>query len=138
MPGPAAGRTHVYGALDTLENLKKGGRIGGAKALLGSMLSVKPIIEVRDGAVEAESRQRTRSRALRHLAEKVTSRGDIEQLAVMHAQAPDVEDFVAQLAPHHRREDIVLTDIGAVIGTHTGPGAIGIAFRVESGASSAR
>ena len=57
-------RTRVFAAIDTLENLKKGGRIGGAQALLGSMLSIKPIIEVKDGKVDSESRQRTRSKAL--------------------------------------------------------------------------
>src|SRR5437868_9469432 len=90
-------RTRVYGALDTLENLKKGGRVGGAQAMLGSMLSIKPVIEVRDGVVEPESRQRTRARALRYLVDKVRSQGAVEDLAVMHGEAPDVEDFLGML-----------------------------------------
>jgi DegV family protein with EDD domain len=65
-----AARTRVWGALDTLDNLKKGGRIGGAKALLASALSIKPIIEVRNGRVEQGGKQRTRSRALAFLVEK--------------------------------------------------------------------
>ncbi len=68
----AVGRLHVYGAIDTLENLKKGGRIGGAQALVGSLLSIKPVIRVSGGVVEEESKQRTRGRALRYLASKVT------------------------------------------------------------------
>ena len=66
-----AERTNVWGALDTLDNLKKGGRIGGAKALLASALAIKPIIEVRDGKVEQGGKQRTRSKALAFLVDKV-------------------------------------------------------------------
>src|SRR5438045_676765 len=82
-------RTRVYGALDTLENLKKGGRVGGAQALIGSMLSIKPIIEVRNAGVEPESRQRTRLRALRCLADKVRQDGEIVNLALIHDDATD-------------------------------------------------
>ena len=64
-------RTRVFGALDTLENLKKGGRIGNAKALLATALSIKPIIEVADGVVEQHGKQRTRSKALAFLVDKV-------------------------------------------------------------------
>jgi len=71
---PIVLETRIFGTLDTLENLKKGGRVGGAQALIGSMLSIKPIIEVRDGVVEPESKQRTRSRALRYIADKVRYR----------------------------------------------------------------
>ena len=71
----AAGRVKVFGAIDTLENLKKGGRIGGAAALLGSLLAIKPVIEVRGGVVEQESKQRTRARSLRYLAGKVLAPG---------------------------------------------------------------
>ena len=123
-------RTRVYGALDTLENLKKGGRVGGAQALIGSMLSIKPIIEVRDGQVEPESKQRTRSRALRYLADKVRQEGTIENLAVMHGDAPDLDEFLDLLDPLFGRDEIVIGDIGAVIGTHAGPRVIGMAFQV--------
>jgi DegV family protein with EDD domain len=121
-------RAYVYGALDTLENLKKGGRIGGAQALLGSMLSIKPIIEVKDGKVEPESRQRTRSKALAYLAEKVTSQDHIEQLAVLHGSAPDVEEFLDMITAKFPRDDIIVGEVGAVIGAHSGPRVIGVAF----------
>ena len=123
-------RTRVYGALDTLENLKKGGRVGGAQALIGSMLSIKPIIEVRDGQVEPESKQRTRSRALRYLADKVRQEGTIENLAVMHGDAPDLDEFLELLDPLFPRDRLVVGDIGAVIGTHAGPRVIGVAYQV--------
>ncbi len=131
----AAQRTQVVGTLDTLENLKKGGRIGGAQALLGSLLSIKPVIEVRDGAVDSGPRQRTRSRALRYLAERVASEPGIDQLGVMHGAAPDLDDLLDLLAPTFPRDQIVVSDIGPVIGTHTGPRTIGVAYQVRQPAA---
>jgi DegV family protein with EDD domain len=124
----AAGRTRVYAALDTLENLRKGGRIGGAKALLGSVLSIKPIIEVVDGKVEEAGKQRTRARALAHLAERVRAAGPVQDLAVMHAECPDVDRVVADLQPLSDTP-IIVGEIGAVIGAHAGMGTIGVVFR---------
>ena len=77
-------RIRVYGTLNTLDNLRKGGRIGSAQAIFGSLLSIKPVIEVRDGVVEAESRQRTRSRSLEYLANKVKDAGDIEVIVTSY------------------------------------------------------
>lgn len=123
-----AQRTRVYGALDTLDNLKKGGRIGNAKALLATALSIKPIIEVADGVVEQAGKQRTRSKALNHLVETVKGyKGRIENLAVLHADCSDVDAFVDMLRPHYDGE-IVVGEIGPVIGTHGGRGTIGVAF----------
>jgi len=124
------GRTRVFGALDTLENLKRGGRIGGAEAFLGSLLSIKPIIEVRDGVVESESRQRTRGRSLQYLVGKVREAGELENLAVMHARAPDVDQLLDLLGAAYPRDRILVGEIGPVIGTHAGPGCIGVAFHV--------
>jgi DegV family protein with EDD domain len=127
------GRTRVFGALDTLENLKKGGRIGNAKALLATALSIKPIIEVADGVVEQHGKQRTRTKALAFLVDKVASfQGRIEHLAVLHADSPDIDDFVARLQPFADGE-MVVGQIGPVIGAHAGRGTIGVAFqeRVE-------
>jgi DegV family protein with EDD domain len=121
-------RTHVFGALDTLENLRKGGRIGGAKAMLGTALSVKPLIEVRNGEVEEAGKQRTRSKALAALIETLRNAGKVERLGVLHAQCPDIDDFVAKVREVYQG-DIMIGDIGAVIGTHAGQGTIGIAFR---------
>jgi DegV family protein with EDD domain len=125
-----AARTKVWGALDTLENLKKGGRIGGARALLASVLSIKPIIEVRDGVVEEGGRQRTRAKALAFLVDKVRSAGAIENLAVLHAQCDDVDAFVEMLRQVYDGE-ILVGEIGAVIGTHAGPGTIGVGFHTR-------
>lgn len=123
-------RTRVYAALDTLENLKKGGRIGGAQAMLGSMLSIKPIIDVTGGKVEQESKQRTRSKSLRYLADKVRAHDKVENLAVMHGDAPDLDEMLDLLAPIYPRDDIIVGDLGAVIGAHGGPRTMGVTFQL--------
>ena len=124
-------RSQVWGVLDTLENLKKGGRIGGAKALLGTVLSIKPIIEVRDGVVHEGGRQRTRGKALGFLVDKVREcmghGGGISQLSVLHAACPDVDSFVEQLRAVYPG-DIMVGQIGPVVGAHAGRGTIGVAF----------
>ena len=88
----------MFAALDTLEYLRKGGRIGGAQAMLGSMLSIKPIISVLDGGVESGGRVRTRSKALKFLVDQIPA-GKVDWLAVLHANAPDVDEFLAMLEP---------------------------------------
>jgi DegV family protein with EDD domain len=123
-------RTKVYGTLDTLENLKKGGRIGAAKALLGTMLSFKPLIEVKDGVVGEAGRARTRKKALGWVAEKLLEQPEVENLAVMHGQADDIDEFLALIAPRYSRGDLYVSTIGAVIGTHAGPGVVGVSFQV--------
>lgn len=123
-------RTRVYGILDTLENLKKGGRIGGAKALLGSMLSVKPAIDISTGEVEEAGKPRTRKKSLQWLADKVLNT-DAEQLAIMHGDAPDIDDFLALISHRFDRSDIRIGQIGAVIGAHGGPRVIGACFLAD-------
>ncbi len=121
-------RVSVFGAIDTLENLRKGGRIGGAAALLGALLAIKPVIEVRDGVVEQESKQRTRAKSLRYLAEKVRAAGPLERLALMNADAADFAGFVELLADVPSAQRRIVGDIGPVIATHAGRGAIGVAW----------
>lgn len=122
------GRTRVIGALDTLENLKKGGRIGNARALLGTALSIKPIIEVRNGRVEESGKQRTRTKALRLLVDQLRAdAGHIGDLAVLHADCSDVDRFVDMLGDLVDG-DIVVGEIGPVVGTHAGRGTIGVAY----------
>jgi DegV family protein with EDD domain len=124
-------RTRVYGALATLENLRKGGRIGPAAAVFGSLLSIKPIIEVRGGVVEGESKQRTRRRSLEYLADKVREHGRPQRLAVVHGSAPDLDDFLRLLSPVVGEQPSLVCELGPVIGTHAGPGAIGVTFQVD-------
>ena len=123
-------RTKVWGALDTLENLKKNGRIGGAKALLASALAIKPIITVKDGKVAEGGKERTRKKALAFVVEQFRAAGAVDNVAVLHAQCDDVDAFVAQLRETYSG-DIVIGDIGSVIGSHTGPGTIGVTYHVK-------
>ena len=82
-------RTKLFATLDTLEFLKRGGRVGNARALLGTVLSIKPVIEVRDGVVEEAGKVRTRSKALEGCSRRRRPKGKIEHLAVLHGNAPD-------------------------------------------------
>ncbi|MEQ8717850.1 MAG: DegV family protein [Acidimicrobiales bacterium] len=126
--GELSERIHVFGVLDTLDNLKKGGRIGGAQALLGTMLSIKPIVDLSSGAVVEAGRQRTRRKALSWLHDKLADAGDVEQITVMHAMAPDVDEFIASLADIVNTDDLRVGTIGPVIGSHAGPRVIGLTW----------
>jgi len=125
-------RQHVFAALDTLEYLRKGGRIGGAQALLGSMLSIKPVISVIDGTVEPAGRVRTRSKALQFILDRIPE-GRVEAISVLHAMAPDVDEFVERLKPKVPGAEVVVGAIGPVIGVHTGPRVLGVAYIARPG-----
>jgi DegV family protein with EDD domain len=118
-------RSHLLATLDTLEFLRKGGRIGGAQALLGSMLSIKPVITVNDGVVQPAGKVRTRSKALRFITDKMQA-GKVESASVLHAGAPDLDEFLTLLEPAVPREDVLVAQIGPVVGVHTGPRVIGV------------
>jgi DegV family protein with EDD domain len=117
-------RSRLLGTLDTLEYLQRGGRIGGAQAFLGSLLSIKPVITVRDGKVDKAGQVRTRSKALRYIAAQVPE-DRVESVAVMHAQAPDIDEFVALLREKVGDAAIPVGVIGPVVGVHAGPRTIG-------------
>jgi DegV family protein with EDD domain len=125
------GRTRVFGALDTLENLKKGGRIGGAQALLGSLLAIKPLIEIRDGAVHEAGKPRTRAKAIRQLVDKLREAGPVENVNVLHGLAPDVDELLALVGEVVPREQVTVGIIGATIGTHGGPRVVGVTWQVS-------
>lgn len=122
-------RTRVYGTLDTLENLKKGGRVGGAQALIGSLLSIKPTISVM-GTVEEAGKPRTRTKALKVLVEKVREAGEVENVGVMHGLAPDIDEFLDLMSEVVPRDQIHVGEIGATIGVHGGPRVMGVTFQV--------
>jgi len=124
-----SGRTHVFGALDTLENLKKGGRIGGAQAMLGSILSIKPIIDISSGEVEEAAKQRTRKKSMTWLRDKVLETPGVERVAVCHGCSPDVEELRQLLLPHFSEEQLTTWTIGPVIGAHGGPRMIGLVWQ---------
>src|SRR5262249_43282497 len=120
-------RQKVLATLDTLEYLKKGGRIGGARALLGSMLSIKPVIAVQDGAVEEAGKVRTRSKALRFIVDRIPA-GKVESISVLQGRAGDLEQFREMLEPLVPDAEGVVGTIGPVVGGHPGPAVIGVAW----------
>ncbi len=124
-------RAGVVAALDTLEHLIKGGRIGGARALLGQVLSIKPLVELRDGVVAEAGRQRTRARALQAVARAVEARAPLRRLALIHGACQDVDVLEALVAGIECQFPMVVTDIGPVVGTHGGPGIIGFTWIQE-------
>jgi DegV family protein with EDD domain len=111
--------------LDTLEYLAKGGRVGKAQSFLGGLLQIKPLIEVK-GEVLPLERVRTRRRALDRIVEIGKTQGKLKRLAVLHADAPDDAEWLAQQLRPLVDSDVVVSWIGPVIGTYTGPRAIGI------------
>jgi len=125
-------RCRIYFLVATLEYLARGGRIGGASALLGTMLRVKPILTMRNGQVEAYDRQRTQSRALARLKELVAlglPSDGTGYLSVMHAGVPDeAEALAADLCEQHGLETVPILDVPPAIVTHGGPGILGVAF----------
>jgi DegV family protein with EDD domain len=121
-------RTHVIGALDTLDNLRKGGRIGGAQALLGSLLAIKPLLDISSGEVAEAGRARTRRKALEYLRDQIFALPEVEHLCVAHGMAPDVDEMLALLAPRYSPDKIRVTTIGPTIGTHGGPRVMGLTW----------
>ncbi|MAU39892.1 MAG: hypothetical protein CL501_03395 [Actinobacteria bacterium] len=126
-----ASRTRIFATLDTLENLKKGGRIGGAKAMLGTMLQFKPCLDLSSGEVVEAGRQRTRKRSLTWLKEVLEGEGEISELSIIHGDAPDVEEFATLISDIVPREQIRINQLGAVIGTHGGPRVLGVTYLVQ-------
>ena len=132
----AAASTGVYFVLSTLEFLHRGGRIGGAQAFLGTMLKMKPILELRDGRIEAIERVRTLSKASDRLLDLVETRLKNEsgplRLCAVHANAPHEGEALLEKAikrfPSSLVTDALLSTVSPVLGTHAGPGALGLAF----------
>ncbi len=124
-------KARVICVVDTLTYLERGGRIGKARALLGSLLNVKPILQLKDGEVVPLGRARGRPQALNRLVELLERDGKVSQLAIMHGAAhTDAEQLRERVASSYPSVDIQLTEIGAVLGTHTGPGVIGFTYLV--------
>ena len=119
-------RSHILAVLDTLEYVKRGGRIGGARALLGNMLSVKPIVSLKDGAVVPVEQPRTRNKAYARIAQLVKEMEPLEYLAIAESNDEVGSQLTTVLQTVYHKE-IPRYKLGAVLGTHTGPGTAAIA-----------
>jgi DegV family protein with EDD domain len=121
----------IYLALETLAYLKKGGRISGAQAAIGTLLSVKPIIRVQDGVVDTVDKVRTRTKARERLIELICER-PIERLSILHTMSPDVEAFrdavLDRASGALDPADVSIELVGASVGPHVGPGCVGAAI----------
>lgn len=124
--------TGVYFVVDTLEFLRRGGRIGGAQAMLGSALNLKPLLELREGRIESVEKVRTKRKAVNRMidlvVEQVAGRTPV-RLATLHANAEDeaksaLETAAARLNPVEQ----ILASVSPVIGSHAGPGTVGLAY----------
>lgn len=124
--------TGVFFAVDTLEFLHRGGRIGGAQRFLGTMLNMKPILAIQDGRVEGIERIRTKSKALDRVfelvTEKVKGKSPI-RIATLHANAVDeAKILLARAEKELNPTESVFTEVSPTVGTHAGPGTVGLAF----------
>ncbi|HLX56053.1 MAG TPA: DegV family protein [Ktedonobacteraceae bacterium] len=120
-------RSHILAVLDTLEYVKRGGRIGGARAMLGNMLSVKPIVSLKDGEVVAVEQPRTRSKAYTRVAQLLAETGKIEYASIAEA-SEEVGHQLAEVIKTIYSGDLPIYRLGAALGTHTGPGTAAIAY----------
>ena len=118
----------MYVSLETLEYLKKGGRISGARAAIGTLLSVRPIIAVEDGVVDTADKPRTRSKSRERCIELICAR-PIERLAILHTMAPDVDAFREEVIRRSGLDasEVMTSIVGASVGPHLGPGCVGAA-----------
>ncbi len=128
-------KVRVLFVVDTLEYLHRGGRIGGAKRLIGSMLSVKPLLHLEDGKIEPLASVRTKKKALQHMldvvAQDLTGKSGVHT-AVLHAVAlPEAQQIAAELNQKFQPVENILGELSPVIGTHVGPGTLGIAYYVD-------
>jgi DegV family protein with EDD domain len=130
------GRLHIYFVVDTLEYLHKGGRIGGASALLGTVLQFKPILLLKDGKIEPWGKVRTKQKAVYKLIDIIEEKVDgkpIGGIGVTHAQIPAEAEVLAQkLRQRLNCKECYVSQVGPAIGAHTGPGVLGVAVYTTS------
>ena len=129
-----ARKVHVYAALDTLEYLRRGGRVGGAAALAGTMLKIKPMVYVAGGTVNAFAKPRTMPRAIQLMLEEMARKAEDLTLhvSVLHADASDeAEELRQRVEASFDCAELYVTEFTPVMGVHAGPGVLGVAFFTE-------
>lgn len=130
-------RLRVFAALDTLENLKRSGRVPAAITFLGGMLNIKPLVELVNGEIKASGAVRTTKQANERMLNFLLDGGELERLAILHTGAePRAREFlnaVMQKANRSMPRDILMVNVTTVIGTHVGPNGLGFACVVKAG-----
>jgi DegV family protein with EDD domain len=125
-------RSRVLALLDTLRYVEMGGRVSRAQAMIGTMLDLKPLLLVADREIKPVDRVRTRSRAMGRMLEFFRTEMPVETVAVMHAQAPaEAEQIASALRRELPDQEVPVGQIGCVLGTHTGPKALGLVYIKE-------
>ena len=122
---------NIIFTVDTLEYLHKGGRIGGGAAFLGSALKIKPILYVKDGRIEPLEKQRTQTRAIARMLELVEEKagGSKTHFAILHCDAEkEAQELGEKVKAKFNCASLVISEAGSVIGTHAGPGTLGVVF----------
>ena len=129
-----ASKMNLLATLDTLEYLHRGGRIGGAAALVGMVLQIKPVLYVADGHVDVYAKPRTKSRAIRIMLERMAEQAADRPLhaAILHADVrEEAEALRQQIAARFDCAELYITELTPVMGAHTGPGVLGVVFYAE-------
>lgn len=126
-------RVFVFFMLDSMTHVQRGGRIGRAQSMIGSMLSIKPLLTIEDGLVTPRQRARTTARALQEMANLARERAPLVEAHVMHGNAPTAAEQLASLLRPYARGTLDIGMLGAVIGTHAGPGTLGFVGVQEEG-----
>jgi DegV family protein with EDD domain len=128
----ARGHVCVYFAVDTLEFLRRRGRIGGAQRFIGSVLNLKPILALNEGHIEPEDRVRTMRKAIDHLIDLVAGRVKDKSnvhLATLHANAEhEAAESLDRVCQRISPVESLISSVSPVIGAHTSPGTLGLAF----------
>ena len=128
----AIDQVQLFGLLDTLEYLQKGGRIGKVRGFVGSLLRIRPIVTVREGIVHSVISVRSRAAGIQYMVTLAEERSPLKQAAVMYSTIPEEADELAErVRPLVSGGDVIQARMGPVLGTYVGPGTIGVVLRSE-------
>ena len=132
------GRTHDFILVDTLEYLRRGGRIGRAQEMLGGLMRVKPLLSIQNGEIVPVGRVRTKKKAVAEVVRRTAALGSIEQLAVLHSTTPDeAADLASRLGEVAPGASVMQGQVGPAIGVHVGPGLLAVVAVLSPVASAA-
>jgi DegV family protein with EDD domain len=120
-------KIRLWAVLDTLKYLERGGRIGRTRAFLGTLLNVKPMIQIKDSEVLPSEQVRTHKKAIARMVELASNEGPYEHLAVLHSVSePLANELADRLGAIHPRDQIIVASLTGVVGVHGGPGVVGV------------